>query len=78
MEEKRANELRWMVKGAERQLRRVAHLANFVCAEWANSICLTLLWSLISIVVPVSAFWFFVKVQREELTVAIAFTVSLQ
>ncbi|KAK4700588.1 hypothetical protein P7C70_g5658, partial [Phenoliferia sp. Uapishka_3] len=55
-EEKRAIELKWMVK------------------EWINSIYLTLLWSLISVVVPLSAFWCYVKVQKEELTVAVAFT----
>lgn len=43
--------------------------------EWTNSILMTLLWSFISVVVPLSAFWFFVKVQEKELTVAIAFTV---
>ena len=44
-------------------------------AEWLNRFYLTALWALISLVVPLASFFFFVKIQQKELTVAIAFTV---
>lgn len=46
-------------------------------AECVNRTWVTALWAIISLAVPLSAFFCFVKIQKEELTVAIAFTVCL-
>ncbi|GAA5843446.1 hypothetical protein JCM11251_001410 [Rhodosporidiobolus azoricus] len=42
--------------------------------DWVIRWLTTLLWVIISLLVPLASFWAFVKLQKQELTVAIAFT----
>lgn len=74
---KRSTELHWVVQGEF--LPNLPTLLLTSVTEWLNRFYLTVLWALISLVVPLASFFFFVKIQQKELTVAIAFTVrSLQ
>lgn len=78
VEAKRRTELRWLATGAlllpmprrpRRRLTRYPHPADF-----AVRYAYTMLWIIISLLVPLVSFWAYVKVQGEELTVAVAFT----
>ncbi|KAM0756114.1 P-loop containing nucleoside triphosphate hydrolase protein [Meredithblackwellia eburnea MCA 4105] len=58
---------------AKTEARRSEEL-RWMIQEWINSLYMTLLWSFINAVVPISAFWCYTRLQQQELTVAVAFT----
>lgn len=47
---------------------------RWLVRDWFVRYAYTLLWALMSLLVPLLAFWSYVKLQGEELTVAVAFT----
>ncbi|KAK4055812.1 hypothetical protein OIO90_003065 [Microbotryomycetes sp. JL221] len=47
---------------------------RWMIREWTNQFCIIAIWVSISVIVPVVSFLAYVKVQRQDLTVAVAFT----
>jgi hypothetical protein len=73
----RLAELAWMIRGLSKPFseRAISLTKRWHKQVWLNGFYLSLLWDLVSLFVPLAAFFCYVKLQKEALSVAIAFTV---
>ncbi|CEQ41154.1 SPOSA6832_02846 [Sporobolomyces salmonicolor] len=76
VEEKRAEEIRWMVRGESHRhfYRKSAFLTALDQSDWIVRWLCQFLWVVISVTVPLLSFCAFTMLQHRELNVAIAFT----
>ena len=80
VEEKRNEELKWLLRGESEAHSKVLGHHSLIDrlllsrTDWLARFSYMAIWAVVAMLVPLSSFWAYTKLQGEDLTVAVAFT----